>query len=67
MKKEHIIPKWLYYTCVVIMSLGGTGLIMGSLKWGITSEENVVIIMTIFSSGILLFDNIFNLIRKKKK
>ncbi len=66
MRKKHIIPSWLYWTSLIIMILGGTQIIMGSLVWGITIEKNSAIILTILFSIILVFDGLGVLIKQEK-
>lgn len=65
-EKKHIIPTWLFYTCVVIFILGMIQILSGNLSWGITTEKNATIILTLFCFGVLLFDQIGIWIKRKK-
>ncbi len=63
---EKVIPRGLFIVCVILMSIGLSGMIRGSLKWGITAPENALIIIGFISLAIVLFDIIYGLIKKKK-
>lgn len=66
MVKKHIIPTWLYWTSLVIVILGGTQMLSGSLVWGITFEKNAAIILTISFLIVIIFDGVGMLIKEDK-
>ena len=64
---SNFVPKWIYYPAFVIFILGLVKIISGSLKWGISEEQNYAIILTFIGFIITLIDDIGGYLKNKIK
>lgn len=50
---KFLIPKWLYYTSLLIFIAGMVQIFSGNLKWGIAPEQSVALVLTY--TGIVIY------------
>ena len=64
--KVEILPKWLYYTALVIFISGIAQIMNGNLRLGIAPEKTMAMVLTACAFLLVIYNDVVGYFKERK-